>query len=145
LPSAAQLAVQKQPPKASLPQLSTQEVGPPCETLVTHCPAVQVWLEAQLPQLPPQPSSPQTARSQARGVGLQRVPHTPARQTLSPASAAQLPHEPPQPSSPQTLPAQSGVQTAQLPAAVQTGCVPGQPITFRRGFWQSGSGAPQLQ
>jgi hypothetical protein len=79
------------------------------------------------------------------GVGLQAVPHTPARQRSSPPSAAQLPQEPPQPSSPHTLPVQSGVQVAQVPLAVQTGFVPGQPITSKREFWQSGSGAPQLQ
>ena len=65
-------------------------------------------------------------------------------QTGRPGSE-QVPQVPPQPSDPQTFPEQPGVQTSQLPSALQTGASPTQPRTRSSGLAQSGSGAPQLQ
>jgi hypothetical protein len=67
--------------------------------------------EVQVPQLPLQPSSPQSLPVQSGTQVVEQVwvevSHT--------AGEVQLPQLPPQPLSPQSLPVQSGVQAAQVP------------------------------
>ena len=68
----------------------------------THMPVVVSQSDmAQVPQLPPQPSSPQFLPAQS---GVQT--HRPVASHVS--GAVQVPHEPPQPSPPHSFPAQFG-------------------------------------
>lgn len=90
-------------------------------------PPLHVWLAPQVPQEPPQPSSPQALPAQL-GVQHALALHTcPEAQQALPQVvwvqaqlplvqlwfAPQVPQEPPQPSSPQVLPLQLGEQGPQ--------------------------------
>lgn len=76
------------------------------EVPATHWPAVlQVLPLVQVPQLPPQPSSPHDLPLQ---LGTQAATHCPA--VLHDLPLAQVPQLPPQPSLPHTRPLQLGVQ-----------------------------------
>jgi hypothetical protein len=103
-------------------------------------PPTQDSLTAQLPQLPPQSSSPQTRPSQ---LGTHVAPQVPRLQNG--VGAEQSPQLPPQPLLPQALPSQLGVHSgSQTPAALQISPVL-QPAITNASFLQSGSGTPQLQ
>jgi hypothetical protein len=77
----------------------------------THLSLLQVWVLAQVPQVPPQPSLPHVLPLQ---LGVQ--PHWPVWPQACPDG--QLPQVPPQPSGPQTRPAQLGAH-AHCPVAEQ--------------------------
>ncbi len=78
----------------------------------THWPlALQVWVLAQAPQLPPQPSVPHCLPPHWGA-------HTHCPERLQVCEPEQVPHCPPQPSEPHTLPAQLGAQP-QVPALLQ--------------------------
>jgi hypothetical protein len=96
---------------APVEQMGCEQVPP-----LTHWPVVlQVWPEAQVPQVPPQPSLPQVLPLQ---LGVQEATHWPEVLQLLPE--AQVPQLPPQPSLPQLLPVQLGVQVVQLWPQMET-------------------------
>ena len=125
-----------------LPQWPAQEVGSSTGVSATQLPFWHALPAAQLPQLPPQPSSPQVAVWHLNGVGLHRSTHLPRAHTFAPLHAPQLP---PQPSAPQSLPEQVGTHVAHVPLPSHTGLKPEQPATASDAYWQSGSGTPQPQ
>jgi len=72
----------------------------------THLPLWHWKPGAQVPQVPPQPSLPQTLPVQLGWQASQAVPVA-----LQVVPAPQVPQFPPHPLLPQTLPAQSGVHS----------------------------------
>ena len=81
----------------------------------------------QVPQLPPQPSSPHCLPAQS-GVHEEPSTHRPAGEQTRPTP--QMPQLPPQPSSPHPLLAQSGVQTdgsTHCPSKEQVSPIPHTP------------------
>jgi hypothetical protein len=111
-PSTLQMDVAhgSQPVTSLLPveQMACVQMPPP-----EHWPLeLQVAPPVQAPQVPPQPSLPQTLPLQ---LGVQALVHWPLELQLEPL--AQAPQVPLQPSLPQTLPLQLGVQVEPEPPA----------------------------